>query len=147
MGRQGALWSGCSQIYTVILIAQITRWPGVLSPLCTLRSALFDQWSHEYTSRSFPSLRHLIQISQDKAPSADSETITYSLHPILVLACTFRYIHNTALQHEMQWATVLILTLATYSSALVRFHCSQLVTQRLDPLINPGLNPSPHVHQ
>ncbi len=30
---------------------------------------------------------------------------------------------------------------------MVRFHCSQLVTQRIDPLVNPGSVPSSHVHQ
>ena len=32
-------------------------------------------------------------------------------------------------------------------SALLRFNCAQLVVERLDPLVNPGLNPSPHLHQ
>ncbi|KAI1818156.1 hypothetical protein GGS20DRAFT_574457 [Poronia punctata] len=30
---------------------------------------------------------------------------------------------------------------------MLRFQCSQLVVERLDPLVNPGLLPSPHVHQ
>ncbi|KAF2689236.1 hypothetical protein K458DRAFT_439627 [Lentithecium fluviatile CBS 122367] len=30
---------------------------------------------------------------------------------------------------------------------MLRFSCSQLVVERLDPLVTPGLNPSPHVHQ
>lgn len=30
---------------------------------------------------------------------------------------------------------------------MLRFSCSQLVVERLDPLVNPGMNPSPHVHQ
>ncbi|KAI1810090.1 hypothetical protein GGS20DRAFT_580173 [Poronia punctata] len=30
---------------------------------------------------------------------------------------------------------------------MLRFGCSQLVIERLDPLVNPGVNPSPHVHQ
>ncbi|KAL7624106.1 hypothetical protein AAE478_005663 [Parahypoxylon ruwenzoriense] len=30
---------------------------------------------------------------------------------------------------------------------MIRFGCSQLVIERLDPLVSPGLNPSPHVHQ
>ncbi|KAH8594064.1 hypothetical protein B0O99DRAFT_652947 [Bisporella sp. PMI_857] len=29
----------------------------------------------------------------------------------------------------------------------LRFACSQLVTERLDPLVSPGQNPSPHMHQ
>ncbi|KAG9234742.1 hypothetical protein BJ875DRAFT_375744 [Amylocarpus encephaloides] len=29
----------------------------------------------------------------------------------------------------------------------LRFACSQLVIERLDPLVNPGANPSPHMHQ
>ncbi|KAK3381260.1 hypothetical protein B0H63DRAFT_434647 [Podospora didyma] len=30
---------------------------------------------------------------------------------------------------------------------LLRFSCSQLVIERTDPLVTPGLNPSPHTHQ
>ena len=30
---------------------------------------------------------------------------------------------------------------------LLRFSCSQLVIERTDPLVNPGMNPSTHVHQ
>jgi hypothetical protein len=29
----------------------------------------------------------------------------------------------------------------------IRFGCSQLVVERIDPLVNPGVNPSPHTHQ
>ncbi|KAI2607733.1 uncharacterized protein GGS25DRAFT_523258 [Hypoxylon fragiforme] len=32
-------------------------------------------------------------------------------------------------------------------SALLRFSCSQLVVERLDPLVNPGVVGSPHLHQ
>ncbi len=39
------------------------------------------------------------------------------------------------------------LALAAPASALLRFGCSQLVVERLDPLVNPGANPSPHLHQ
>jgi hypothetical protein len=30
---------------------------------------------------------------------------------------------------------------------MLRFSCSQLTVERLDPLVNPGLAPSPHLHQ
>ncbi|KAH6855894.1 hypothetical protein B0I37DRAFT_389331 [Chaetomium sp. MPI-CAGE-AT-0009] len=43
--------------------------------------------------------------------------------------------------------TFLTLLLAVQSNAVVRFHCSQLVVERLDPLVNPGSIPSSHVHQ
>ncbi|KAK4228702.1 hypothetical protein QBC38DRAFT_414278 [Podospora fimiseda] len=33
------------------------------------------------------------------------------------------------------------------ASALLRFGCAQLTVQRLDPLVNPGQSPSPHLHQ
>ncbi|KAI2466278.1 hypothetical protein F4781DRAFT_434536 [Annulohypoxylon bovei var. microspora] len=33
------------------------------------------------------------------------------------------------------------------ASALLRFSCSQLVVERLDPLVNPGVVGSPHLHQ
>jgi hypothetical protein len=32
-------------------------------------------------------------------------------------------------------------------TAMLRFECSQVVIERLDPLVNPGMNPSPHLHQ
>ena len=32
-------------------------------------------------------------------------------------------------------------------SDFLRFGCSQLVVERTDPLVNPGLVPSPHMHQ
>ncbi|KAF9523414.1 hypothetical protein CPB83DRAFT_799362 [Crepidotus variabilis] len=47
----------------------------------------------------------------------------------------------------MQWSTsVFVVLFAPYASALLRFPCSQLVTQRFDPLVTPG-HVSPHVHQ
>ncbi|TEB22514.1 hypothetical protein FA13DRAFT_1734806 [Coprinellus micaceus] len=44
----------------------------------------------------------------------------------------------------------LLLALAIFavpqSYALIRFPCSQLVTERFDPLVTPGIV-SPHLHQ
>jgi hypothetical protein len=37
--------------------------------------------------------------------------------------------------------------LAPANAGLLRFGCAQLTVQRLDPLVNPGANPSPHIHQ
>jgi len=48
----------------------------------------------------------------------------------------------------MKWNTaVATFGLVAQSSALLRFGCSQLTVQRLDPLVNSGSNPSPHLHQ
>ncbi|KJR82114.1 uncharacterized protein SPSK_03490 [Sporothrix schenckii 1099-18] len=33
------------------------------------------------------------------------------------------------------------------TSALIRFGCSSLTVQRIDPLVNPGMSPSSHLHQ
>jgi hypothetical protein len=33
------------------------------------------------------------------------------------------------------------------SPTMLRFGCHQLVIDRIDPLVNPGLAPSPHMHQ
>ncbi|CAO2650810.1 Nn.00g091070.m01.CDS01 [Neocucurbitaria sp. VM-36] len=33
------------------------------------------------------------------------------------------------------------------ASDFIRFGCSQLVVERTDPLVTPGMNPSPHMHQ
>ncbi|KAF2249622.1 hypothetical protein BU26DRAFT_482269 [Trematosphaeria pertusa] len=55
----------------------------------------------------------------------------------------------------MQWKTLALALLAKHVSGqgsvpippMLRFECSQLVVERLDPLVNPGLVPSPHLHQ
>jgi hypothetical protein len=47
----------------------------------------------------------------------------------------------------MQWKSVLALVLVAPTVALIRFQCSQLVVERLDPLVHPGVSPSPHLHQ
>ncbi|ORY03931.1 hypothetical protein BCR34DRAFT_591394 [Clohesyomyces aquaticus] len=48
----------------------------------------------------------------------------------------------------MKWNSfVAALGLAAPTSALLRFGCSKLTIQRLDPLVNPGQNPSTHLHQ
>jgi hypothetical protein len=46
-----------------------------------------------------------------------------------------------------------LLAIAGYGSGqmvippMMRFECSQLVVDRIDPLVNPGSVPSPHLHQ
>ncbi|KAK3501446.1 hypothetical protein B0T13DRAFT_396102 [Neurospora crassa] len=47
----------------------------------------------------------------------------------------------------MHWNSLTALTLVAPSTALIRFGCSQLTVQRVDPLVNPGISPSPHLHQ
>ena len=49
----------------------------------------------------------------------------------------------------MRWTTTpfAFLALVCPITALIRFQCSQLVVERLDPLVTPGQVPSPHVHQ
>lgn len=47
----------------------------------------------------------------------------------------------------MQSFLAALALLAPGANALLRFSCSQLVTERLDPLVNPGESVSPHVHQ
>lgn len=47
----------------------------------------------------------------------------------------------------MQWISIFGLALVAPTNALIRFQCSQLVHDRLDPLVHPGMSPSPHLHQ
>jgi hypothetical protein len=55
----------------------------------------------------------------------------------------------------MHYASILAFTALAVASpqvekratTMLRFGCSQIVIDRLDPLVNPGLVPSPHVHQ
>jgi hypothetical protein len=42
---------------------------------------------------------------------------------------------------------VLAQTGSARGSDFLRFGCSQLVIERTDPLVNPGVIPSPHMHQ
>ena len=46
-------------------------------------------------------------------------------------------------------ASIAALAAAQLAAAqeLMRFGCSQLTIDRIDPLVNPGSLPSPHVHQ
>jgi hypothetical protein len=62
----------------------------------------------------------------------------------------------------MLWTSILALPVAVSAVAvphwmskmkrqgamtMLRFGCAQVVIDRLDPLVNPGQMPSPHVHQ
>lgn len=50
----------------------------------------------------------------------------------------------------MFWNTLTAIALLGQSVSaqnMLRFACSQLTTERADPLVNPGLAPSPHTHQ
>jgi hypothetical protein len=48
----------------------------------------------------------------------------------------------------MHWnAVAAALGLVAPAHALLRFGCAQSSVQRLDPLVNPGMAPSPHLHQ
>lgn len=44
-------------------------------------------------------------------------------------------------------AVTTALGLVAPTNALLRFGCARLTIQRLDPLVTPGQNPSPHLHQ
>lgn len=47
----------------------------------------------------------------------------------------------------LQPSSLLLALFASGGRALLRFSCSSLVIDRLDPLVNPGVAPSPHLHQ
>jgi hypothetical protein len=52
----------------------------------------------------------------------------------------------------MLWKTLVLAFVAQHvigqgSLPMLRFQCNQLVVDRLDPLVNPGSIPSPHLHQ
>jgi len=44
-------------------------------------------------------------------------------------------------------AALLAQHVSAQSGNMLRFACSQLVVERLDPIVTPGSSPSPHVHQ
>ena len=52
----------------------------------------------------------------------------------------------------MQWATLtavaaLLAQNVNAQGNMLRFACSQLVVERTDPLVNPGMKYTPHLHQ
>ena len=44
-------------------------------------------------------------------------------------------------------ATVALLAGSAAAQNMLRFACSQLVVDRVDPLVNPGIRYTPHLHQ
>lgn len=56
------------------------------------------------------------------------------------------------IEPKMQWKALVLALLVERGSGqqrppMMRFSCSQLVVERLDPLVNPSAIPSPHLHQ
>lgn len=49
--------------------------------------------------------------------------------------------------HLTTLLTFVLFARTTLSQAMMRFACSQLVLERLDPVVQPGLLPSTHLHQ
>lgn len=53
----------------------------------------------------------------------------------------------------MQWRSLAALAAllsahdAAYAQQMMRFSCSKLTIERLDPLVSPGMEQSPHMHQ
>lgn len=50
----------------------------------------------------------------------------------------------------LQWSSAALVALAATAvdaATMLRFGCSQVVIDRIDPLVNPGQLPSPHLHQ
>lgn len=80
----------------------------------------------------------------------DAEELTLSSHLVSNLTADLTPPFNL---YTMQLKFLSLALLAEYGYAqvgrmpMLRFSCSQLVVERLDPLVNPGMNPSPHVHQ
>ena len=48
--------------------------------------------------------------------------------------------------HKILSSFTVLAVAVQYAEATIRFGCSQLVTQRFDPLVTPG-QVAPHVHQ
>jgi hypothetical protein len=47
----------------------------------------------------------------------------------------------------MSWKHLAALAFAMRAHAMLRFACSELVVDRIDPLVEPGMAPSAHLHQ
>jgi hypothetical protein len=71
-------------------------------------------------------------------------SLASNLWPLAILLCTF---HSPI----MLWSALVFAATAQaqFSPGLnhLRFGCSQITIERLDPLVNPGMAPTPHMHQ
>jgi hypothetical protein len=47
----------------------------------------------------------------------------------------------------MQWLAFLAVVALAECQTMLRFGCSQIVIDRIDPLVNPDQLPSTHMHQ
>lgn len=68
-----------------------------------------------------------------------------------LVVITSQHKSNTQSLVNMQWATLAAAALFAQNVAaqgsMLRFACSQLVVERTDPLVNPGMKYTPHLHQ
>jgi hypothetical protein len=100
-----------------------------------------------------------VQSRRDKASACPRGQKRSSLLPFW---CHFRVkpvrqsshqvVFSTPSLVNMRWASPILLGITAIvpkamSAATLRFSCSQLVVERLDPLVNPGQIPSSHLHQ
>ena len=51
------------------------------------------------------------------------------------------------MRHDTLLAVAAALLAPAYGQQMMRFSCSKLVIERLDPLVSPGVAQSPHLHQ
>jgi len=123
-------------------------WMSILKTILWLHSSTNSTlWTlPEKNRQQLLSIPGVLHTSSLKVP-------VYSLpgyHPSADIHRQFLWASNTKCNIEsqnMQRLVTLVVALASLSSALIRFQCSQLVVERLDPLVNPGMLPSTHVHQ
>ena len=72
------------------------------------------------------------------------------LLPSFPVVSTTQHKINARSLAKMQWVTLAVATLFAQNVAaqqMLRFACSQLVVERTDPLVNPGIKFTPHLHQ
>lgn len=84
-----------------------------------------------------------------RTPSAPVTFCPWYRHPSLG-PDSFPVAKPPSNKSKMLWTTLLFAALAEAQggrSTMLRFGCSQLVIDRIDPLVNPGQLPSPHLHQ
>jgi len=82
-----------------------------------------------------------------------NHNLGYYTSRLRLYTSTFRFtLTLVVIPFNMQWKTLALTFLAEHVYAqgmvpMMRFECSQLVIDRIDPLVNPGSVPSPHLHQ
>lgn len=130
---------------TSIYVAILHHWPRLWS--CRYPGLLYHQWPTPVSISRYclKACRSPLLVASYKT----QHSFYFDSAPLYI------YLNSCDKSLTMIWEYLAVAALfadgshgqSLGSASFLRFGCSQLVVERVDPLVAPGLNPSSHVHQ